>query len=301
MASVRPRRKPVLNALTNRFPAARPVWLGAATLLFHDLGARKVVADFSGGTLSSDGGVLLLRQVDRGLGTDPPTGRLLLRPARSASDRPPTPDSWPSASTAWRWLRGPQRPRLAAARPAPGHRLRQARPSGADRRHAHLPGVALAGAATLNRLELSNNKRTPAHKLPHQPERIEALLLTMGVRCLPKRAREIVVDLDAMGHRLHGLQEGRYFNGYYDDYCYLPLYVFVGDLPLWAQVRTSDHDGAHGVVPMLEKVVAALRQRCPEARIIIRGDSGFCREEILAWCEGQREVYYCLAWARTRC
>ena len=264
-------------------------------LLFHDLGARKVVADFSGGTLSSDGGVLLLRQVDRGLGLTRQLAGCFCdrRDPRLIDHRLPELLAQRLYGLALGyedlndhdWLR--RDPLLATA-------CDKRDPLGADRRHAHLPGVALAGAATLNRLELSNNKRTPAHKLPHQPERIEALLLTMGVRCLPKRAREIVVDLDAMGHRLHGLQEGRYFNGYYDDYCYLPLYVFVGDLPLWAQVRTSDHDGAHGVVPMLEKVVAALRQRCPEARIIIRGDSGFCREEILAWCEGQREVYYCL-------
>jgi hypothetical protein len=102
------------------------------------------------------------------------------------------------------------------------------------------------------------------------------------------------VDLDAMGHLIHGTQEGRHFNAYYGDYCYLPLYVFVGAIPLWAQLRTSDHSGAYGVVPALEKVVAAIRKRCPKARIIVRGDSGFCREEIMVWCEAQPEVYYCL-------
>jgi hypothetical protein len=111
--------------------------------------------------------------------------------------------------------------------------------------------------------------------------------------CLPKHAREVVIDLNAMGHRLHGLQEGRHFNAYYDDWCYLPLYGFVGNIPLWAQLRTADHDAADGVVPALAKTVAAIRQRCPEARIIVRGDSGFCREEIMAWCEGQSEVYCC--------
>jgi hypothetical protein len=120
----------------------------------------------------------------------------------------------------------------------------------------------------------------------------------MGVRCLPKRAAEIVVDLDAMGHRLHGMQEGRYFNGYYDDYCYLPLYVFVGDFPLWAQLRTSDKGGADGVVAALEKIIPAIRKRCRRARIIVRGDSGFCREDIMAYCEGQPNVYYCLGFAK---
>jgi hypothetical protein len=101
-----------------------------------------------------------------------------------------------------------------------------------------------------------------------------------------------------MGHRLHGLQEGRHFNAYYNDYCYLPLYAFVGDFPLWAQLRTAEHDAAHGVVPALEPIVAAIRKRCRRARIIVRGDSGFCREEIMAWCERQREVYYGLGLAK---
>jgi hypothetical protein len=101
-----------------------------------------------------------------------------------------------------------------------------------------------------------------------------------------------------MGHRLHGLQEGRHFNAYYDDYCYLPLYAFVGDFPLWAQLRTAEHEAAYGAVPALEKIVGAIRQRCHRARIIVRGDSGFGREEIMAWCESQHEVYYCLGLAK---
>jgi hypothetical protein len=101
-----------------------------------------------------------------------------------------------------------------------------------------------------------------------------------------------------MGHRLHGMQEGRHYRAYYDEYCYLPLYVFVGDIPLWSQLRTSAKDGADGVVAALEKIVAAIRRRCRRARIIVRGDSGFCREEIMAWCEGQKEIYYCLGLAR---
>jgi hypothetical protein len=120
----------------------------------------------------------------------------------------------------------------------------------------------------------------------------------MGVRCLQKHAKEIVLDLDSMGHLVHGLQEGRHFSAYYGDYCYLPLYVVVGDVVLWAQLRTSDRDGADGVVPALEKIVPAIRRRCPKARIIVRGDSGFCREEIMAWCEAQRAVYYCLGLAK---
>src|SRR2546422_1740919 len=105
---------------------------------------------------------------------------------------------------------------------------------------------------------------------------------------------EVVLDLDAMGHLLHGQQEGRHFIAYYGDYCYLPLYILAGDVPLWAQLRSSASDGTPEVVMALEKVVAALRKRSPQARIIVRGDSAFAREEIMNWCEEQKEVYYCL-------
>jgi hypothetical protein len=118
------------------------------------------------------------------------------------------------------------------------------------------------------------------------------------VRCLDQHARELIVDLDAMGHLIHGLQEGRHFSAYYDGYCYLPLYAFVGDVPLWAQLRPGASDAADGVVPALEKILAAIRRRCKKARIILRGDRAFAREEIMAWCETQpRVVYDCLGLA----
>ena len=263
--------------------------------MFQDLGSRQVVADFSGGTLSSDGGVLLLRQVDANLGLTSALARCF------ADHREPVyVDHSVSQLLAQRiyglalgyedindheQLR--RDPLLAAA-------CDKRDPLGGDRVNPADRGIALAGAATLNRLELSNNRRSRCHKLPHDPQQIEATLLKMGVRCLPKHAREVVVDLDAMGHLLHGTQEGGHFNGYYGDYCYLPLYAFVGNVPLWAQLRTSDHGADHQVVAALGKIIAAIRRRCKKARIIVRGDSGFCTEEILGWCEGQREVYYCV-------
>jgi hypothetical protein len=264
-------------------------------LLFADLGPRQVVADFSGGFLSTDGGALLLRQVDANLG-------LTQSLAQCFEDgRNPI---WVDHSVpqmlaqrlyglaqGYEDLNDHQRlrldPLLAAA-------CNKTDPLGEDRLNPADRGIALAAPCTLNRLELSNNRSDRCHKIPHDPAQIEACLLRMGARCLPKRAKEVVLDLDAMGHRLHGLQEGRHFNAYYDDYCYLPLYAFVGDFPLWAQLRTADHEAAYEVVPALKKIVAAIRKRCRQARIIVRGDSGFCREEIMAWCEGQWEVYYCL-------
>ena len=268
-------------------------------LLFQDLGSREVVADFSGGTLSSDGGALLLRQVDANLGL---TGQLAECFADERqqvyvdhSVRQLVAQRIYGLALGYEDLNDHERLRLD---PLLATACEKRDPLGRDRFNPAHRGVALAGTSTLNRLELSNNKNTRAHKLAHDPRKVEACLLKMGVRCLPKHAEEIVVDLDAMGHRLHGVQEGRHYRAYYDEYCYLPLYVFVGDFPLWAQLRTSDKDGADGVVAALEKIVPAIRSRCRQARIIVRGDSGFCREEIMAWCEGQQDVYYCLGLAK---
>lgn len=260
-------------------------------LLFQDLGARKVVVDFSGGALSSDGGVLLLRAVDGHLGL---TQRLA--PCFGDGRQSVFVDHTVQQLLAQRVYglalgyadlndHAPLRrdPLLATA-------CDKVDPLGRDRFNPRHRGLALAGPSTLNRLELSNQRDTRCHKLPHDPAQIEACLLHLGVRCLPKHAAEIVIDLDALGHWVHGAQEGRHYSAYYGDYCYLPLYAFVGNIPLWAQLRTSDQDAAHGSV-------AALRQRCRRARIIVRGDSGFCREEIMAWCEAAG-VYYCLGLAK---
>jgi hypothetical protein len=258
-----------------------------------------VAADFSGGTLSSDGGALLLRQVDIHLGLTQSLAQCF-RDRREPvyvdhSVRQLLAQRLYGLALGYEDLNDHQRLRLDPLLAAACEKLD---PLGHDRFNPAHRGIALAGASTLNRLELSNNKSTRSHKLSHDPGRIETCLLQMGVRSLPKYAEEIVVDLDAMGHRLHGMQEGRHYRAYYDEYCYLPLYVFVGEVPLWAQLRTGDKDGADGVVAALEKIVPALRQRCRRARIIVRGDSGFCREEIMAWCEKQEEVYYCLGLAK---
>jgi hypothetical protein len=268
-------------------------------LLFTDLGPRKVVADFSGGTLSSDGGALLLRQVDANLGLTQTLAQCFYDTREQVfvdhSVQQLLAQRIFGLALGYEDLNDHERlrldPLLAAA-------CNKDDPLGEDRFNPAHRGIALAGISTLNRLELSNNKTSRCHKLPHDPAKVEACLLQMGVRCLPKHAKEAVVDLDAMGHRLHGLQEGRYFNAYYDDYCYLPLYGFVGEFPLWAQLRTAEHEAAYGVVPALEKIVAAIRKRCRKARIIVRGDSGFGREEIMAWCEGHKDVYYCLGLAK---
>jgi hypothetical protein len=249
-----------------------------------------VVVDFTGGTLSSDGGALLLRQVDASLGLT----RTLAGCFRDQRDQRFVDHSLPQLlaqriqglALGYEDLNDHEQlrrdPLFATA-------CDQDDPLGQDRCNPHDRGIPLAAPSTLNRLELSNNKATRCHKLPHDSVKVADCLLTMGVRCLRKHAKEIVIDLDSMGHLLHGLQEGRHYNDYYGDYCYLPLYIV-----LWAQLRTSDKGGADGVVPALTQVVAAIRRRCKKARIIVRGDSGFCVEEIMAWGETQPEVYYCL-------
>jgi hypothetical protein len=269
------------------------------SFLFDDAGSRRVQADFSGGSLSTDAGALLLRQVDTHLG-------LTAELAQCFDDS--RSQDWVDHSVqqllrqriygtalGYEDVNDHQRLRLD---PLLAVACGKTDPLGEQRVLPQFRGIALAAPSTLNRLELSNHKDTRCHKLRHDPAKIEACLLKMGARCLPKHTREVVLDLDAMGHRLHGFQQGRHFNAYYDDYCYLPLYVFAGDFPLWAQLRTAEHEAAHGAVPALEKIVAAVRKRCPQARIIVRGDSGFGREEIMAWCERQPEVYYCLGLAK---
>src|ERR1019366_4792792 len=269
------------------------------SFFFDDLGTRQVQADFSGGSLSSDGGVLLLRQVDANLGLTQALAQCFADQRQQVfvdhSVRQLLTQRIFGLALGYEDVNDHAQlrrdPLLATA-------CDKKDPLGEDRFNPNHRGLALAGPSTLNRLELSNNRDTRCHKLPHDPAQIEACLLQMGVRCLPKHAAEIVIDLDAMGHLLHGRQEGRHFSAYYGDYCYLPLYAFVGPIPLWAQLRTSDQDAASGVVAARAKRGAAIRQRCRKARIIVRGDSGFCREEIMAWCESAAVYYYCLGLAK---
>ena len=267
-------------------------------MLFQDLGSRQVVADFSGGHLSSDGGALLLRQIDNGLGVT----RSLAACFSDGRDARFVEHS--IAELLAQRLHGlalgyedlndhgylRRDPLLAVA-------AGKLDPLGSDRRKAH-GGHALAAPSTLNRLELGNNQSGRYHKIEHDPLAIEATLLEMGVRALPADTREVILDFDASDDPLHGQQEGRFFNGFYQEYCYLPLFCFAGDVILWAQQQTADHEGSAGTLEALKKIVPALRKRFPEVRIIVRGDSGFCREPMMAWCEEQREVYYCLGLAR---
>lgn len=266
-------------------------------LLFDDLGSRQVQADFSGGHLSSDGGVLLLRQIDRGLGISRALAQCFDDTRNQVfvdhSVEELLAQRLEGLALGYEDLNDHDTLRLD---PLLAVAAGKDDPLGKDRIHDQ--SCALAASSTLNRLELSNNKTTRYHKISHDPQKIEQVLLEMSVRCLPKHAPEIILDLDGIGHLLHGLQEGRHFSAYYDGYCYQPLYVVCGAIPLWTQLRTGDCDPKEDVLAALKKIIPVIRKRCRKARILIRGDSGFCREELMAFCEGQKAVYYVLGLAK---
>jgi hypothetical protein len=150
----------------------------------------------------------------------------------------------------------------------------------------------VAGKSTLNRLELSKPQPSRYHKISHDGGAIEALFVDLFLEAHGRRApRQIILDLDATDDPIHGHQEGRFFHGYYDTYCYLPLYIFCGRHLLAAKLRRSSIDAAAGAVEEVERIVGQIRRRWPRTRILLRADSGFCREALMAWCERNRVDY----------
>lgn len=241
-----------------------------------------MVADFTGGELSSDGGVLLLRALDRSLG--------LTRAVAGCFVDRRNPD-FVEHEMAELIAQRVYAVALGYEDLNDHNRLRDDALLACSVGKAQ-PTQKLASAPTLNRLEIGGSKQgSRYHKIDAQAPALQTLLLRTGVRTLKRRSREVIVDLDATHDPLHGKQEGRVFHGYYDCYCYLPLYAFIGEAIVWAQLRTADRDAADGTVASLEAIVAAVRLRCPKARIVVRGDSGFCRDEILTWCEAHGVDY----------
>jgi Transposase DDE domain group 1 len=146
----------------------------------------------------------------------------------------------------------------------------------------------LAGKSTLNRLELSRPEPTRYHKVSHDAAAIERLFVEVFLEAHRRPPTQIILDLDATDDPLHGHQEGRFFHGYYDCYCYLPLYIFCGRHLLAARLRRSNIDGAAGAIEEVARIVAQIRRRWPRTRILLRGDSGFARETLMAWCQANR-------------
>jgi hypothetical protein len=149
----------------------------------------------------------------------------------------------------------------------------------------------VAGKSTLNRLELSREAPTRYHKIACEGAAIERLLVDLFLEAHRRPPQQIVLDLDATDDPLHGHQEGRFFHGYYDCYCYLPLYVFCGRHLLAAQLRPANIDASAGSVEQIARIVAQVRARWPHVRILLRADSGFAREALMAWCEENRVDY----------
>jgi len=149
----------------------------------------------------------------------------------------------------------------------------------------------VAGKSTLNRLELSRPEPTRYHKIAHDEAAIERLFVELFLEAHANPPKQIVLDLDATDDPVHGHQEGRFFHGYYDGYCYLPLYVFCGRHLLAAKLRRSNIDASAGAVAEVERIVARIRTRWPRVRILLRADSGFAREALMAWCEKNRVDY----------
>jgi len=250
--------------------------------LFGPVEGRRVVAEFDGGAITSDAGGLLLRATDRAIG-------LVDRFAACFEDRRVPELIEHSVAT----LVGQ---RIFAM--ALGYEDLNDHD---ELRHDPLMAVLagklaarrcdcgpVAGKSTLNRLELSRPVASRYHKISHEPCAIEALFVTLFLNAHGKPPRQIILDLDATDDPLHGHQEGRFFHGYYDNYCYLPLYVFCGRHLLAAKLRPSNIDASAGAVEEIARIIDQIRARWPNVRILLRADSGFAREALMAWCEENR-------------
>jgi hypothetical protein len=270
-------------------------------LEFHALGRREIIGRFDGGRITSDGGGLLLRETDLRIG-------LLSRLAKCFIDHRQPGSVEHSIGTlvsqrVYALALGYEdlndhdvlRSDSVLALLAGKKDL-----EGTERVRERDRGRPLAGSSTLNRLELG----TPQGAVQDRYKRIVAdgeamdrLLVDVLCEAYRKPPREIWLDLDATDDPLHGHQEGRFFHGYYGHYCYLPLYIFCGEHLLCARLRRSNIDASAGSVEELKRIVGQIRRRWPRVRIIIRGDSGFCREPLMRWCEEQG-VGYVLGLAR---
>jgi hypothetical protein len=145
----------------------------------------------------------------------------------------------------------------------------------------------LAGKSTLNRMELGTGANERYKKITFWKEAMDELLVKVFLESHSTAPEEIVVDVDTTDLPLHGHQEGRFFHGYYDEYCYLPLYIFCGEHVLCARLREANHDAAFGCLAEIQRIVAQIRAAWPEVKIVLRGDSGFCRNELMSWCENK--------------
>ena len=252
---------------------------------FAPVEGRRVEAGFDGGTITSDAGALLLGATDRAIG-------LIGRMASCFADarRPDLIEHGVGTLVGQRVfgialgyedLNDHDHLRHDPAMAVLAGKL-------AARRSDCAP---VAGKSTLNRLELGRASPTRYHRIAHDGAAIERLFVDLFLEAHKSAPQQIVLDLDATDDPIHGHQEGRFFHGYYDGYCYLPLYVFCGRHLLAAKLRRSNIDASAGAVEEIERIVAQIRTRWPKTRILLRADSGFAREVLMAWCEANRVDY----------
>ncbi len=252
--------------------------------------SRRVEAGFTAGQVSSDGGALLLREADRKIG-------LLRRLAACFTDgRQPLLVKHPLAQMLSQRIYG-----LALGyEDLNDHEQLRADPLWAVLAGKREPDEPLAGKSTLNRLELVGRSKR-YHKIGYSAEALDRLLGDLFIESHDRAPAQIVLDLDATDIPLYGHQPERFFHGYYDSYCYLPLYIFAGDQLLCARLRPSNQDAAAGSLDEVKRIVAQLRRRWPKVKIVLRADSGFCREELMGWCEKPKnKVDYLFGLARNK-
>lgn len=174
-------------------------------------------------------------------------------------------------------------------------------PTGLEREKASDCGKPLAGKSTLNRLELTKadaNEESRYKKIVIHPEKADNFFVDIFLKSHTEEPNQIVLDLDATDDPLHGNQEGKFFHGYYKSYCYLPLYIFCGDDLLVARLRRADQDPAAGALDEIKRVVERIRQDWPNVRIIVRGDAGFSRDDIMDWCENSQNIDYAFGFSK---
>jgi hypothetical protein len=242
---------------------------------FEGTGRREIVARFDGGTISSDGGAFLLRQTDKLLNLIPRLGKCFLDGRNQ---------SLVEHSVTEMLAQRIYGLALGYEDLNDHEQLRKDPVFGilAGKEDLNEP---LAGKSTLNRMELGTGINDRYKKITFWKEGVDELLVNVFIESHDEAPAEIVLDMDTTDLPLHGKQEGRFFHGYYDSYCYLPLYVFCGDHVLCARMREANHDAAYGCLQEIQRIVKQIRMAWPEVRIVLRGDSGFCRNELMSWCE----------------
>lgn len=270
-------------------------------LEFQGVGRRAVVGKFDGGNITSDAGGLLLREVDDRL-------KVSKRCAQCFTD-------YRNGKGIEHEVEELVRQRIYGialgyedlndhddlrSDPLLAVLCGKGDPTGSKRKDPRDRGKALAGKSTLNRMELTGekaNEKDRYKKIKCNGEEIDELLVDVFLDSFKRVPRRIILDVDATDDLIHGNQEGRFFHGYYKNYCYLPLYIFCEDHLLCARLRPSNIDASEGTVEELERIVFRILERWPEVEIVVRGDSGFCRERIMAWCE-ERGVEYIFGLAK---